>query len=446
MMDNKAPCTSFEASRAQVEHQTDWEARALSSALVQPFPCVDQTIRYHSQHRENYLKVKCTVTFHLKRQARGWRITGSGRRVARGGTSSFTVVEGILSDCGRAYWVEQYKVFSNGMWKDGEDRGKVLVRGSFESVDSFRGIRLCRMGAGGDYLEGRYDWFKRDRVLASSVAKEVPRILQEQLSKRSHTEACGVVFEQRNNGPVVIASLAPNTLFGESRLAVGMPVVLVNQRRVESAQHAAEILRQAQKMITIVTFRDTHVFNAALAERLVSTIIYKSEGASKTGIIFRKRGDALFISSIKEGSIAEEAGLQEFSRVWAINNQSYFETSQAAADYVLTARGYIHLVTDPTGSVDQPTEYQDDDTAATAVLVDAFPMDAAAVNGDLGADDDQTIIPLVSALPVEADYTDTRTGTNLNVFSPSLSGPPSSGFSHPCMGPEPGGNNGGGCL
>lgn len=332
-------------------------------------------------------------------------MSGSGRQTIMAGrtASSFRILEGFVSDTGRAYWIEQHRV--QGKRKLEQEVGQVLVRGFFESADCFHGVRHSRVDH--KFVECPYDDFARDQVLESKYANQVPILFCDYVTKTAHDEHTGLSFAQRANGPVVTTKVDRNTLFGKSsRLAVGMPVVIVNQQRIESPQQAADILGEttASGHITVVAFRDESVYHAPLARRLMSTCLYKLHVSAKTGLTFRKRGDALFIFNVKEGSIAEEAGLQEFSRVWAINDRAYFESSQEAANLILGTAGFVHLVTDPTGSVDQPMSFAEAGTGD--VLADTVSVQDA---------------PQVPTIPVDAKaaFDDTDSATNGTKIAPA---------------------------
>ena len=354
--------STFENYSGEVARQIDWDARSSPVHTRTTTPWVNETVRFVSDHFERQCKIRTTLILHFQKSIRGWRISGTGRQIS-GMLSSFRVSEGSMSQTGRAYWIEQHH--------DGREHWKVLVKGTFETTNRFHGVRIYRVG--GYKIESMYEVFEMDQLLKSEIASQVPILLQENIDKNTNDEASGVSFVQKENGPVVISELKQNTLFGDSRLAVGMPIVLIDHQRIESSNQAMEVLNASTGVVPVVAFRDESVFDAALASRLMSTILYKDHLSTKTGLTFRKRGDALFISGVKEGSLADEAGLEEFFRVWAINDQSYFETSQAAADYILNRAGYIHLVTDPTGRIDQPNIGSDivpDETLLAELLAD----------------------------------------------------------------------------
>eukprot|EP00977_Amphora_coffeiformis_P017528 scaffold5772_cov188-Amphora_coffeaeformis.AAC.9 len=372
----------FELSCTETAHELDWEARSTFHPQP-PKRMVNRKVRYSTLHVENDQPIHTTLVLKFQRDARGWKMKGLGRKTS--GTfsaksmPSFRVVDGFLSENGKAYWIEQHKTFVDGSWQEKLEKGQVLVKGTFDpTVETFTGVRISDLGRT-TMVECPYQQFQLDQVIQTQrVNHHLSMLCADQVMKHAHNEQWGVSFVQRHpDGPVVISHLVPGTMFGQSRLAVGMPIILINHERIQSPQHAIDFLGHCQLgLITIVAFRDEFVFHAPLARRLLSTTLYKAEYTTKTGLSFIKRGDhALFIGHVKEGSLAEMAGLEDFSRVWAINGNCTLESPQAAADLILDTCGSIHIVSDPTGSVDIPITWENDDEPIPDVVVDDITLD-----------------------------------------------------------------------
>ena len=363
----------------------------------QPPPCwTNRKVRYSTLHVENGRPIRTILVLRFQRDVRGWKITGLGRQgcttatttttttntTTSNGMPSLRVVEGFLADGShKTYWIERHKSFVDGSWSDRTDQGQVLVKGTFDAAaEHFTGVRHQTPCGTTAPVECPYEQFRLDRVLQSRPANHLSILFADQVMKHAHDEQLGVSFVQRHeDDPIVISHLAPGTMFGQSRLAVGMPVLLINHELIQSPRHAIDVLRHCRPgLITIVAFRDESVFHAPLANRLVSTTLYKAESTTKTGLSFIQRGcHGLFIGHVREGSLADMAGLEEFSRVWAINGNCTLESPQAAADLILNTRGTIHIVSDPTGSVDIPVmmEESDQQQHIPDVVVDDITLD-----------------------------------------------------------------------
>lgn len=372
--------SEFGMTCMKTARQIDWEARSIAQPSASP-PYVNQTVRYATVHRTDDVDdrpIQSTLILTFQRDIRGWKIKGRGRQ---GNAPSFHVMKGFLSDSNRrAYWIEQHKSRMDGPWKDRQEQRHVLVKGTFDESTAydniFDGVRISRTDVG--LVERPYERFARDDVIYSRPATQLSIMWADQVNKHVHDQHMGVSFVQNGEDtPVIISGLAPDTVFGSSRLAVGMPVVLINHERIQSPSHAVHVLNECPVgVITIVAFRDESVYHAPLARRLVSTTLVKTDAATMTGMTFVQRGNALFVGSVREGSLAELAGLEEFSRVWSINGHTALASAQAAADLILSQPGGpIHVVTDPTGSMDIPVHTSEGQAGFPGVISDDIVMD-----------------------------------------------------------------------